>query len=76
VKHLTALNQRIGEDRANLGPGYRIGHSFFCPLDGVIPDEIWYRRVIATEIRPLLEEYWSDPPERAAEEADRLLEGL
>jgi 5-methylcytosine-specific restriction endonuclease McrBC GTP-binding regulatory subunit McrB len=33
IARMTALNQAIGEDRANLGPGYRIGHSFFVPLE-------------------------------------------
>jgi 5-methylcytosine-specific restriction endonuclease McrBC GTP-binding regulatory subunit McrB len=28
VERMTALNQAIGEDRTNLGAGYRIGHSF------------------------------------------------
>ena len=42
---MTALNKAIGEDRANLGPGYRIGHSFFVPPDGFEYDPGWYRRI-------------------------------
>ena len=34
ITRMTALNKAIGEDRANLGPGYRIGHSFFVPPEG------------------------------------------
>ena len=57
------LNQAIVEDVANLGPGFAIGHSFFCagPVAGENEQE-WYRRVIETEILPLLREYWFDAP--------------
>ena len=61
VKKLGALNDRIYRDTTNLGSGFCIGHSFFCTnLDGITPDEKWYRRVIRTEIEPLLKEYWFD----------------
>jgi 5-methylcytosine-specific restriction enzyme B len=46
------------EAERDLGSGFRIGHSFFCPTDGSMPDEAWYREVIAGEIQPLLEEYF------------------
>ncbi len=51
------LNAVIEKER-DLGSGFRIGHSFFCPLDGHLPDEAWYREVIAGEIQPLLMEYF------------------
>jgi len=51
------LNEIIKEER-DLGPGFRIGHSYFCPTDGNTPDDGWYREVINGEIRPLLEEYF------------------
>ncbi len=51
------LNAVIEKER-DLGPGFRIGHSFFCPGPDDIPDEAWYREVIAGEIQPLLEEYF------------------
>jgi hypothetical protein len=60
ITRMIALNQVIGEDRANLGPGYRIGHSFFVPRTGFEFDPGWYRRVVETEILPLLDEYWFD----------------
>jgi 5-methylcytosine-specific restriction protein B len=28
---LTSLNEEIAHDKSNLGPGFCIGHSFFCP---------------------------------------------
>lgn len=52
-----AVNAVIERER-DLGPGFRIGHSFFCPADGQQPDDEWYREVIDGEIQPLLEEYF------------------
>jgi hypothetical protein len=75
VTRMTALNQAIGEDRANLGPGYRIGHSFFVPSGDFEYDPGWYRRVIETEIHPLLEEYWFDEPDKADSWRQQLLQG-
>ena len=65
IASMTALNAKISEDR-QLGRAYQIGHSFFCPsgeefstlgLD-------WFDAIIKTEIRPLVEEYWFDEPEK------------
>jgi MoxR-like ATPase len=65
VQRMGVLNQAIFSDQANLGRGYQIGHSFFVP-DGPLTDaEEWYQRVVETEIRPILEEYWFDNPEKA-----------
>jgi hypothetical protein len=68
-----ALNQAIEGDRTNLGPGFRIGHSFFTPTKHVADPDAWHRRVVETEIHPLLEEYWFDAPETADSWRDRLL---
>ncbi|GAA6198700.1 5-methylcytosine-specific restriction endonuclease subunit McrB [Pseudophaeobacter arcticus] len=70
---MSELNQTIESDRTNLGPGFRIGHSFFTPTQPVINSEAWYRRIVETEIHPLLEEYWFDSPENADQWRDRLL---
>jgi hypothetical protein len=75
VARMTALNEAIGVDRVNLGRGYRIGHSFFIPPEGFEYDPGWYRRIIETEIHPLLEEYWFDDPGKADSWQQRLLEG-
>ncbi|WP_376742276.1 hypothetical protein [Ensifer canadensis] len=75
VARMSMLNSTIGEDRANLGPGYRIGHSFFVPPDDFIYDPGWYRRIIETEIYPLLEEYWFDDPDKAMDWQANLLNG-
>jgi hypothetical protein len=66
-----ALNAVIEKER-DLGPGFRIGHSFFCPSDGRSPDDAWYREVIAGEIQPLLEEYF-DSRERVEKLVAELL---
>ena len=65
------LNAVIEKER-DLGPGFRIGHSFFCPPNGLPPDEAWYREVIAGEIQPLLEEYF-DSRERVEKLVAELL---
>ena len=54
---VTAVNELIEKER-DLGAGFRIGHSFFCPPKNQIPDAAWYRDVIESEIQPLLEEYF------------------
>lgn len=69
-----ALNTAIIEDVANLGPGFAIGHSFFCagPVAGE-DGEAWYQRVIETEVLPLLREYWFDAPANVEAWTHRLL---
>jgi len=73
VNGMSDLNQVIESDRINLGPGFRVGHSFFTPTKPMDDPESWYRRIVETEIYPLLEEYWFDSPETADQWRDRLL---
>ncbi len=74
VDRLSDLNRRIREDRKNLGPGFEIGHSFFCPQDeDDLLDESWYRSVVRREIEPLLREYWFDRPDQVDREVKALL---
>ncbi len=74
---LSALNKTIADD-PNLGPQFSIGHSFVTPsADSEIPDAgQWFRQVVQTEIRPLLDEYWFDDREQANSQVNRLLEGI
>jgi 5-methylcytosine-specific restriction protein B len=74
VERLTKLNQEIREDPL-LGENYEIGHSFFLPKGDNFAglDKTWYRRVVRTEIIPLLKEYWFDNPRRASEAEKKLL---
>lgn len=70
---LPKLNEAISDDR-NLGPDYRIGHSFFASMvDEIVPDLAWYENVVRGEILPLLEEYWFDEREKVQEWKEKLL---
>ncbi len=64
------LNEVIEKER-DLGPGFRVGHSFFCPPPDHMPDDAWYREVIEGEIQPLLEEYFD-----SRERVDKLVSDL
>lgn len=76
-QRMQALNSEIAGDRS-LGPQFRIGHSYVTPQEGaVIADgNAWFGQVVKTEIGPLLEEYWFDAPDKAAEARRRLLVDL
>ncbi len=73
VDCIRRLNAEIAGDTANLGPGYRIGHSYFC-VDR--PDDqtpaAWLADILDTEIIPLLDEYWFDDAPRARKWAEEL----
>jgi hypothetical protein len=73
IWRLGNLNIRIEGD-PNLGEGFCVGHSYFCHTGGSTPDEVWYQRIVRTEIEPLLREYWFDNIDRAKEEVARLLD--
>ncbi len=72
INRVGALNDLIREDSHNLGWGYTIGHSFFCP-DGDVPDQDWFEQIIEFEIAPLLREYWVDDDRKAEAELEKLL---
>jgi hypothetical protein len=77
TERIAALNEVISGDTRNLGPGYVIGHSFFCcPANSVDDSVAWYESVIGGEIAPLLREYWSDEPEQAEKQIKMLLANL
>lgn len=74
-RRMSELNQAIATDRENLGPGYRIGHSYFVPSGGEETlDDGWYREIVSTQIAPLLREYWFDRPDTADQHVEYLLE--
>jgi 5-methylcytosine-specific restriction enzyme B len=74
ITRMNALNATIEEDR-QLGREYRIGHSFFCPRgdDFSALTVSWFRRIVETEIIPLLDEYWFGFPEKVNSAAASLL---
>ena len=73
VARMNALNDVIAADTKNLGPGYQIGHSYFCPRNGIKPGNDWYRRIIESEIMPLIQEYWFDNEQKVKERRSALL---
>jgi len=74
-QRLTVINDVISGDQKNLGPGFRIGHSYFCSGNSAIQyDSKWYKSIIEYEIGPLLREYWFDSPEKADKQISTLLD--
>ena len=74
VDRMTTLNAEIGSDTANLGEGFVVGHSYFCPQEKPTDWDQWYKDVIRYEIGPLLEEYWFDDSEKSREWIERLIQ--
>ena len=74
VDRIKALNKTIAKEDKNLGKGFCVGHSYFCPPTHLSrPDNKWYEAVIKHEIKPLLEEYWFDDLDKAEDQSSRLL---
>lgn len=71
------INNIIKSDTRSLGPGFEIGHSYFC---GNIPEDYskqeWYDNIIKFEIAPLLKEYWFDDIESAGQALTTLSKNL
>ncbi|MDT3671791.1 MAG: AAA family ATPase [Aromatoleum sp.] len=77
IEHrITELNDKITAD-ARLGKQFRVGHSYVTPAHRLEPGDThkWFRQVVATEIRPLLDEYWFDAPAEAEQAMARLIQG-
>ncbi len=75
-ERMSSLNATIEAD-PKLGRQFQIGHSYVTPLPSwETHPSAWYRDVVESEIGPLLDEYWFDDLDRAAQERDNLLAGL
>ena len=74
-RKLAELNDQIAAD-PTLGKQFRIGHSLVTPPPGAPIDhpEEWFQQVVATEIAPLLDEYWFDSPETANNAKSQLMD--
>lgn len=73
IQSISEINQEIIRDTVNLGKGYEIGHSYFCPTVETVNDEQkWFERIIRMEVVPLLREYWFDQEDKVNELLDRL----
>ncbi len=74
VRGMSRLNQTIADDTTNLGPGFCIGHSFFCNFPrGKSPSQEWFEEVVLSEIAPLIREYWFDDSVKAESLVSQLL---
>ncbi|WP_429346223.1 McrB family protein [Paraburkholderia sp. Clong3] len=71
------LNKRITEDES-LREQFCIGHSFVTPPHGKKIDDplAWFARVVESEIRPLLREYWFDDHAKAEDAYSALIKNL
>ncbi len=61
------LNARLSNLKKEplLGPGFVIGHAYFCPADkNQVVDNVakWFADIVNHELLPLLEEYWDGDP--------------
>jgi len=65
ISRMSRLNGKITDDLTNLGAGFCIGHSFFCPTHTPSSDADWFNGVVEDEIGPLLREYYFDDTEKA-----------
>ena len=57
---MISLNEAIRMDTHDLGSGYCIGHSYFCPNQEVENETAWLEEILIAEVEPLLKEYWPD----------------
>lgn len=75
-QRLSQLNDAIAADN-RLGKAFRIGHSYVTPTQSLQDRDSreWFAEVVASELKPLLQEYWFDAPADAEKAAAALLEG-
>lgn len=65
--NVAKVNEVISADHQNLGAGFAIGHSYFCPVAPVADSDAWYESIVHQELLPLLTEYWFDNPKKVKE---------
>lgn len=70
VDEIKKVNKEITED-PSLGPGFEIGHSYFC-FDGKKIDDSEVKAIIEYDLLPLIQEYWFDDKAKVDECADAL----
>jgi hypothetical protein len=75
IKVVRDLNSEIKNDPA-LGVNYLIGHSYFCRYNELFETAERQEKLLSTieySIIPMLQEYWFDNPERAANWGEKLM---
>ncbi|SAK40656.1 GTPase subunit of restriction endonuclease-like protein [Caballeronia fortuita] len=77
AERMRQLNKRIADDES-LNEQFCIGHSFVTPAQGEKIDNVraWFARVVESEIKPLLREYWFDNQATAEDACKKLLANL
>lgn len=75
VETVARLNEAIAGD-GSLGPGFMIGHSYFCLREGERMTENRLVQIVRFEFIPLLNEYWYDEPELVDKWSDALLKAV
>jgi len=73
IKKLRTVNETIAQDVKNLGSGYCLGHSYFCTAVDNNFNTQWFERIVRFELKPLLEEYWFDAPDKVTELYESLM---
>ena len=66
ARRIEEVNQLIRDD-FNLGDDYLIGHSFVTPRRKLADSSFdatmeWFNQVVASDLKPLIGEYWFDNP--------------
>ena len=72
-ERLVLLNKRIEGD-TSLGPHFKVGHSYVTPNVKITNQKEWFKRIVKTEIMPLLNEYWVYTPKNAKDAENELLQ--
>lgn len=71
IQGIVNLNEEIKRD-SSLGPGYCIGHSYFCFKNKDEVNDGRLKRIIKYEIIPILQEYWFDNDGKFKEQEKKL----
>lgn len=73
IQGIVNLNEEIKRD-SSLGPGFCIGHSYFCFENKEEVNDGRLKRIIKYEIIPMLQEYWFDNDGKFKEQEKKLRE--
>lgn len=73
IQGIVNLNEEIKRD-SSLGPGFCIGHSYFCFKNKEEVNDDRLKRIIKYEIIPMLQEYWFDNDGKFREQEKKLRE--
>ena len=73
IQGIVNLNEEIKRD-SSLGPGFCIGHSYFCFKNKEEVNDDRLKRIIKYEIIPMLQEYWFDNEGKFKEQEKKLRE--